>query len=248
MNILSILKIVGKSGSILKKIKKISPGKILAFLLSIFRTFQLDSTLDAALNPTRLSQIPNCFPNDNTKRIDYVIVYKSEKPKNKTAKKDDDKADDDKKEEGEDEEKNDSEELENNKEERKKRRFRKKTRKAFLKKLKEEGFEVERLQWDGDDDDEETQVFVLLHCSLKRLFEEAENAKLQMRLNNVDKINIFYKKNIKLISFSFYEIFLKLFFDYDESGLVEIKWVRCFKDLLFRQKSSRKDENGTIRP
>lgn len=200
MNILSILKILGKSGSILKKIKNISPGKILAFLLSVFRTFQLDSTLDAALNPTRLSQIPNCFPNDNTKRIDYVIVYKSEKPKNKTEKKDDDKADDDEKkdENNEDEEKNDNEESENNREERKKRRFRKKTRKAFLKKLKEEGFEVERLQWDGDDNDEETQVFILLHCSLKRLFEEAENAKLQMRLNNV-VYKFTYFKNIKWI-------------------------------------------------
>lgn len=174
------MKIFSILSGVFSAIQYIKPGKLLTFILTIFQRYRLN--LESS--HSQLSQLPNCFPNDNTKRIDYVIVYKKDQ-QNQSEKKSKPDA-----ESGEEnEEKDEKDEVASKEKEKKERKFRKKTRKLFIKQLKEEGFDVERLQWVGD----ECEVFILLHCSLKRLFEEAENTKLQMRLNNV---KIFYNRFI----------------------------------------------------
>lgn len=166
-----------------KNLKKlVKPQKLFAFIISFLQKYKL--CFDNAHNSD--SQNPSCFPNNNEKQIDYVIVYKKEqvvddKPKGqgKEKKGDHDDSDDDdgkKKTEEKDSEKLTKDEY----------KSKKKARKAFLKKLEEEeDFECERLQLKTGDD--ESEVFILLHCKLKRLFKEAENTKLQMRINNVKK-------------------------------------------------------------
>lgn len=106
-------------------------------------------------------QIPSHFPNDNTKRIDYVITYKYE---HKLL---------------------DQDEANLNVTQRKQRtRLMEKEniRVKFLEKLREEQFEIDVVKFEFN---HEIHNYVLLHCKIDRLFEEAERVKLEMRLNNV---------------------------------------------------------------
>lgn len=127
-------------------------------------------------------QIPTYFPNDSTKRIDYVIAYKRDITKlaeNGQA-------------EGITASQNGAaEEASRNEQQRKEIKIRKKTRKIFLKKVEAEGFETEKLEW-LDQDAEDDMVYILLHCKLERLFKEAEKNKLQLRISNVN-FSVFFK-------------------------------------------------------
>ena len=88
------------------------------------------------------------FPNNNEKRIDYVITYEFD---------------------AEDEQK----EIFKAKE---------RKREAFLKKLQNETIEIYKIR---REEKKSVQIFYLMHCPMKRLFEEAERIKLEMKISNV---------------------------------------------------------------
>jgi hypothetical protein len=96
-------------------------------------------------------QNPTCFPNQNSKRIDYVIFYKYSLKETQA---------------------------EFNKHEL--------IRKSFLDRVIAEGIEVEHLRYSEDNN---INVFVLLHCPIERLLIEAERLKLQM---NIKKVGVFF--------------------------------------------------------
>ena len=97
----------------------------------------------------------NYFPNDQTKHIDYVIYYNEDI-------------------------------LESNENSRSNRKIlkREEIRNKFLNQLKaQEGFEVQRIVKKNDDD--ELENYLLLHCSLDRLMQEAERMQLVLPLKDV---------------------------------------------------------------
>ncbi|CAF0718472.1 unnamed protein product [Brachionus calyciflorus] len=128
-------------------------------------------------------QITTSFPNNNQKRIDYVIFYKY------------------------------SDDETNNQDFEEKQKFRKK----FLESISEESIEYYDLKFNRQN---EKHHFLLLHCPLKRLFKEAENLKLEMRL---------YKE----------------YLDDQETKNLEIEWIKAIKELVF-QRSFRKGDQGDI--
>lgn len=133
-------------------------------------------------------QIPTHFPNDNSKHIDYVIAYKREVLRDERANgtgpgiaavageaANETRA---------------AEEASKRREQNQAVINRKRIRKLFLKKVEDEGFEVEKLAWIDKDVDEDW-IYILLHCKLERLFKEAEKINLQMRINNVISFPLF---------------------------------------------------------
>ena len=95
-----------------------------------------------------VSQCLTCFPNDNSKRIDYVITYKFD-----------------------DDEVNEED-----------ARVKQEMRDLFFKQLEEEKIETYFIRFKRD---RTNHVYALLHCSMDRLFDEAQRTNHQMRLNNV---------------------------------------------------------------
>lgn len=112
-------------------------------------------------------QIATHFPNDNSKRIDYVILYKYEK----------------KLDENRETDRDDSEMRKTREEFGQKEALRQK----FIHRLQEEGFNVAPLRRNHRD---RVDIYLLLNCSIERLLDEAEKSKLEMRLKNVRKFLI----------------------------------------------------------
>lgn len=112
-------------------------------------------------------QIPTHFPNDNSKRIDYVISYKYNRKYGDNAT-------------------TATADQNNLSEEERKHLEKQAIRQNFLQKLHQEGFDVTTIRWRADD---VVHVYLLLYCRVERLFDEAERTKLEMRLNNVENRN-----------------------------------------------------------
>lgn len=106
-------------------------------------------------------QIPTHFPNDNTRHIDYVICYTYEKKM---------------------EEDIGPHEDEDDIEKREQYAIKEATRRRFLHRLKQEGFEIKDIKFTIND---HVHVYLLLYCHIERLLQEAERTRLEMRLNNV---------------------------------------------------------------
>jgi hypothetical protein len=106
--------------------------------------------MDAANDIDRIQKL-TCFPNQNDKHIDYVVVYEEEiLPQGGELKQQ-------------------SENL-------------MRMRENFFAKLRQEQFEIYFIE---SMEDKKKTVYALLHCSLERLYEEAEAFRLEMRLKNV---------------------------------------------------------------
>ena len=92
-----------------------------------------------------------CFPNQNDKHIDYVIVYE------------------------EDFSLQDEQQKQPNENSTR-------MRENFFAKLRQEQFEIHFIE---SIEDKKKTIYALLHCSIERLYEEAEAFRLEMRLKNV---------------------------------------------------------------
>lgn len=123
----------------------------------------------------RQPQILTHFPNDNSKRIDYVVAYKYDRKHDHQQPVAANGG-------GQQQQQHSIDVDSDARRERDEFEEREDLRRKFVLKLQEEGFDVEFLRRNHSD---YVSVYMLLHCNVERLLKEAERTKLEMRLNNV---------------------------------------------------------------